>query len=265
MENQHGITFTMENIYPFDVSSIETGLFLFKLAIFKFLSVKFSKTQGEFHRNVFTNILISMSPGNFGPYYQSGFQLNACKTGIQWNLNICTSRSKKVGLNLAKSKLQIWPKVKTWPQKAVTPLFPYILNQVNDPLLPPLSLFLPYVSLLLLLNISSSVPAKLLQFVSHLIITLNDGCYPLWVINSGTRVPTNCFPNIKIRVIKTCYPYGIKFCCLMIQTGLDPGNTFFSTQVFSFVQIFHVSSWFISKPSLFSVCVCYSLQINVTI
>ena len=48
--------------------------------------------------------------------------------------------------------------------RAVTPSFPYLLNEVNDPssFVTLLSLFLPYVLLLLLLNISSTAPAKLL-------------------------------------------------------------------------------------------------------
>ena len=44
----------------------------------------------------------------------------------------------------------------------VAPLSPNLLNKVNDSSLPYFHYFFPYVSLLLLLNISSSVPAKLL-------------------------------------------------------------------------------------------------------
>ena len=53
------VSFTMKIIHLFDVSSsIETDLFLFKLAICEFLSVKFSKTQKELLQ---TYLLISFS------------------------------------------------------------------------------------------------------------------------------------------------------------------------------------------------------------
>ena len=39
------LSLTMKNIHPFDVSSIEKDLFLFKLAICKFLLLKFPRTQ----------------------------------------------------------------------------------------------------------------------------------------------------------------------------------------------------------------------------
>ena len=44
--------------------------------------------------------------------------------------------------------------------ESLPPSFPYLLNKVNDPLLLPFSLFPPYISLLVLLNIGSSVPEK---------------------------------------------------------------------------------------------------------
>ena len=53
---------------------------------------------------------------------------------------------------------------------AVTPSFPYLLNQAIDPYFTLLSLFLPYVSLLFLHNISSSAPAKLALFVVRLLL-----------------------------------------------------------------------------------------------
>ena len=40
-------SFTVKDIYRFDVSSIDTDLFLFKHAIWKLLSVKSSKTQKQ--------------------------------------------------------------------------------------------------------------------------------------------------------------------------------------------------------------------------
>ena len=54
--------------------------------------------------------------------------------------------------------------------KSLPPLFPYLLNKVNDPLLPPFSLFVPYISLLVLLIIGSSVPEKS--------ACLSFGCHP---------------------------------------------------------------------------------------
>ena len=66
-------------------------------------------------------------------------------------------------INLQTSLFQLLSNILTSGHKilgnhqAVTPSFPYLLNNVNL-----LQLLLPYVSLLFLLNISSSVPAKLL-------------------------------------------------------------------------------------------------------
>ena len=73
------VSFTMKIIHPFDVSSIEIDLFLFKLAICELLPVK---TQNRIVPNECPNILISMPPENFSPFYPPGFQLNPGKINI---------------------------------------------------------------------------------------------------------------------------------------------------------------------------------------
>ena len=76
------LSFRMKNIHPFNISFKETDQFLIKLAICKFLSVKFLKHSKGLTPNIFANILSRMPLENFGPHYQSGFQLNSGKIGI---------------------------------------------------------------------------------------------------------------------------------------------------------------------------------------
>ena len=59
-------SFTKKNSHTFDVSSYETDLLLFKLAICKLLPVKFSKTQKELLQSyLLINNVISMPPEDF--------------------------------------------------------------------------------------------------------------------------------------------------------------------------------------------------------
>ena len=69
-------SFTMKSIHSFHVFSTDTDLFPFKLGIWEFLLVKFSKTEKVIA------ILILMALENFSLHYQFGFQLNPGKIGI---------------------------------------------------------------------------------------------------------------------------------------------------------------------------------------
>ena len=78
------LSLTMKNIYPFNVFSIDTDLFHFKLRICEFLLLKFSKAQKEL---LVANILISIPRENSSPHYHCGFQVNPVNIGILWNRN----------------------------------------------------------------------------------------------------------------------------------------------------------------------------------
>ena len=108
-------------------------------------------------------------------------------------------------------------------QAAVTLSITYLLNKVKDPLLPYFHYFFlmfHYCSylisvLLSLQNYSSLLVVRLLPlYGKSLTFQWNEGTDESFVVKA--------YPNSKIRVKETRYPYGTKFCGLYCMGFLSP-------------------------------------------
>ena len=74
-------SFRMKSNHPFDVSYRNRSVFI-QIRNLRIFASKVFKELNEIAPNIFPNILISMTSENFGPHYQSDFQLNVGKISI---------------------------------------------------------------------------------------------------------------------------------------------------------------------------------------